>query len=151
MSPQLPTSAEDLGFTPVYELRELIARKKLSPVELTEAHFRRADDLDPKLGIYINRLNEMALQQAKEAEQAVMRGEELGPLHGVPLPVKDTEAMAGVIWTHGSLPHKDSVAEKDSIPVRRFKSAGAVITGKTNTPENGFAGNYRESTWLTCS
>ncbi len=140
MSPQLPSSADDLGFTPVHELRELIAQKKLSPVELTEAHFRQADDLDPKLGIYINRLDEMAFEQAREAEQAVMNGEDLGPLHGIPLPVKDTEAMAGVIWTHGSLPHKDSVAEKDSIPVRRFKSAGAVITGKTNTPENGFAG-----------
>lgn len=140
MPAELPTNADELGFMPVYELRQLIAEKKLSPVELTEVHLRKADELDPKLGIFINRTSDLAIDGAKSAEQAVMRGDDLGPLHGIPLPVKDTEAMAGVVWTHGSLPHKNTVAEKDSIPVRRFKAAGAVITGKTNTPENGFAG-----------
>lgn len=143
MSPELPTSDIDLGFMPVYELRKLITTKKLSPVELTEAHLRRADVLDPKLGIFITRTSELALETARKAEEAVMAANgpnDLPPLHGIPVPVKDTEAMAGVIWTHGSLPHKNVLAEKDSIPIRRLKAAGAVITGKTNTPENGFAG-----------
>ncbi len=140
---QLPTSAADLGFTPIYELRKLITTKKLSPVELVETHLRTADELDPKLGIFITRLSDEALEQARAAEKAVMSAsspEELPPLHGIPVPVKDTEAMAGVAWTHGSLPHRNAVPEKDSIPVRRLKAAGAIITGKTNTPENGFAG-----------
>lgn len=140
MSPQLPTSSGDFGFVPTSELRELIVTRQLSPVELTEAHLRKADQLDPKLGIFITRTSDLAMDAARDAEKALMRGDELGPLHGIPLPVKDTEAMEGVVWTHGSLLHKDDVADRDSIPVRRFKAAGAVITGKTNTPENGFAG-----------
>ncbi|MDP6668098.1 MAG: amidase [Dehalococcoidia bacterium] len=134
------TSDRELGFTPTHRLREMIGSKEISPVELTESHLRRADELDPQLGIFITRISDQAVDVAREAEAAVMRGDELGPLHGIPVPVKDTEAMAGVIWTHGSLPHKDSVAEADSIPVARIRAAGAVITGKTNTPENGFAG-----------
>lgn len=125
---------------PVHELVDLITTKKLSPVELVEAHLRRADELDPKLGIFITRTSEQAIETARAAEAAVMGGEKLGPLHGIPVPVKDTEAMAGVPWTHGSLPHRNAVPDRDSIPVRRLKAAGAVITGKTNTPENGFAG-----------
>lgn len=128
---------------PVYELRKLITTKKLSPVELTEAHLRLADELDPRLGIFITRTSELALEAARKAEAAVMESKdpnELPALHGIPLPVKDTEAVAGITWTRGSLPHKNSVAEKDSIVTRRLKAAGAIITGKTNTPENGFAG-----------
>lgn len=134
------TSDRELGFTSTYKLREMIGSKEISPVELTESHLRRADELDPKLGIFITRISDQAMDVAREAEAAVMRGDELGPLHGIPVPYKDTEPMAGVIWTHGSLPHKNSVAKENSIPVERVIAAGAVITGKTNTPENGFAG-----------
>ena len=130
----------ELGFTPTYKLRELIGTKSISPVELTESHLRRADALDPKLGIFITRISDMAMDAAREAEAKVMRGDSLGPLHGVPVPVKDTEPMSGVIWTHGSLTYKDDIANFDSLPLSRLKAAGAIITGKTNTPENGFAG-----------
>jgi aspartyl-tRNA(Asn)/glutamyl-tRNA(Gln) amidotransferase subunit A len=140
MPAELPTTDADLGFTPGYELRQLIATKQLSPVELTESHLRRADELDPKFGIFITRISDLAIDAAREAEAAVMRGDELGPLHGIPVPVKDTEPMNGVTWTHGSLPHRNNIADRDSIPVRRIKAAGAIITGKTNTPENGYAG-----------
>lgn len=140
MPAELPTSDADLGFTPGYKLRELIATKQLSPVELAESHLRRADILDPKLGIFITRISDLAMDAARAAEAAVMRGDKLGPFHGLPIPVKDTEPMNGVRWTHGSLPHRDNIATRDSIPVRRIKEAGAIITGKTNTPENGFAG-----------
>ena len=130
----------ELGFTPTYKLRELIGAKSISPVELMESHLRRADALDPKLGIFITRISDMAMDAAREAEAKVMRGDSLGPLHGVPVPVKDTEPMSGVIWTHGSLTYKDDIANFDSLPLSRLKAAGAIITGKTNTPENGFAG-----------
>jgi aspartyl-tRNA(Asn)/glutamyl-tRNA(Gln) amidotransferase subunit A len=137
----MPASTDQFGFMPVHELRSLVARKKVSPVELAEAHIRRADELDPKLGIYITRLSEQSLDAARAAEATIMRGDEnLGPLHGIPVPVKDTESMAGVPWTHGSLPYKNAVPMQDSLPVQRLKAAGAIITGKTNTPENGFAG-----------
>ena len=134
------TSDRELGFTPTHKLREMIGSKEISPVELTESHLRRADELDPQLGIFVTRISEQAMDVARDAEAAVMRGDELGPLHGIPVPYKDTEPMAGVRWTHGSLPHTDSIAENDSIPLERVVNAGGIITGKTNTPENGFAG-----------
>jgi aspartyl-tRNA(Asn)/glutamyl-tRNA(Gln) amidotransferase subunit A len=134
------TSDRELGFTPTHKLREMIVSKEISPVELTESHIRRADELDPKLGIFITRTSELAMDAAREAEAAVMRGDGLGPLHGIPVPYKDTEPMKGVVWTHGSLTYKNNIAEVDSIPLSRVKAAGAIITGKTNTPENGFAG-----------
>jgi Asp-tRNA(Asn)/Glu-tRNA(Gln) amidotransferase A subunit family amidase len=134
------TSDRELGFTPTYKLREMIGSKEISPVELTESHLRRADELDPQLGIFITRISDQAMDVAREAEAAVMRGDELGPLHGIPVPYKDTEPMAGVRWTHGSLPHTDSIAETDALPLQRIVKAGGIITGKTNTPENGFAG-----------
>jgi len=134
------TTDQELGFTPTHRLREMIGSREISPVELIESHLRRADEIDPKLGIFITRISEQAMDATRKAEHAVMRGADLGPLHGIPVPVKDMEQMAGVTWTRGSLPHKHSIADCDSIPVVRLKAAGAVITGKTNTPENGFAG-----------
>ncbi|HJP27189.1 MAG TPA: amidase [Dehalococcoidia bacterium] len=134
------TSDRELGFAPTYRLREMIGSKEISPVELIESHLRRVDELDPKLGIFITRISDQAMDAARDAEAAVMRGDELGPLHGIPVPYKDTEPMADVVWTHGSLTYKDNIAEADSIPLARVKAAGAIITGKTNTPENGFAG-----------
>lgn len=134
------TTDRELGFMPVYRLREMIGSKEISPVELTEAHLRRADELDPKLGIFITRMSEQAMDAARDAEAAVMRGDELGPLHGIPVPVKDTDSVAGVPFTHGSLPHKDAIGTEDAIPVVRIKAAGGIVSGKTNAPENGFAG-----------
>ena len=124
------TSDRELGFTPTHKLREMIVSKEISPVELTESHIRRADELDPKLGIFITRTSELAMDAAREAEAAVMRGDGLGPLHGIPVPYKDTEPMKGVVWTHGSLTYKNNIAEVDSIPLSRVKAAGAIITGK---------------------
>ena len=134
------TTDRELGFTPTYRLREMIGQKEISPVELMESHIRRADELDPKLGIFINRMSDQAIDGAREAEAAVMRGDDLGALHGVPVPVKDTDSVAGVPFTHGSLPHKDEIGTEDSIPVQRIMAAGGIVTGKTNAPENGYAG-----------
>ena len=80
------------------------------------------------------------MDAARAAESAVMRGDELGPLHGVPIPIKDTEAVAGMPHTIGSLLYKDRIADADSLPAERIKGAGAIVVGKTNLPEFGHAG-----------
>ena len=117
-------SDRELGFAPTYKLREMVGAKLISPVELTESHLRRADELDPKLGIFITRISDMAMDAARESEAAVMRGDSLGPLHGIPVPYKDTEPMSGVIWTHGSLTYKDNIANVDSLPLSSSFDSG---------------------------
>ena len=130
----------ELMFTPGWRLAEMVAAREVSPVELTEACLRRIDELEPKLHAFLYLAPEYAMDAAREAESAVMRGDELGPLHGVPIPIKDTEAVAGMPHTIGSLLYKDRIADADSLPAERIKGAGAIVVGKTNLPEFGHAG-----------
>ena len=132
---------ENLAFTPALELRELIRSKEVSPVEITELYLNRIDKLDSKLNSYLTVTREEALRSAKAAEEAVTRGESLGPLHGVPISIKDLEMTKGTRTTSGSLIYKDRVPDEDSVPVQRIKSAGAIVLGKTNTPEFGLLGH----------
>ena len=127
------------GYTPATELRRMIGAKELSPVELTEAILRRIEAIDPGLGGYITVMADEAMDCAREAEAAVTRGDQLGPLHGIPVPIKDLEGVKGVRLTHGCIPD-DEVADSDALCVQRFREAGAIIIGKTNTPEYGHAG-----------
>jgi Asp-tRNA(Asn)/Glu-tRNA(Gln) amidotransferase A subunit family amidase len=130
----------ELAFKPAYELAKLIAKKKLSPVELTEACLRRIEALNPRLNAFLTVTADEALQAARQAEAAVMRGEKLGPLHGVPTSIKDLEATKGVRTTRGSLAYKDWVPDQDQLVVERIRAAGMIILGKTNTPEFGLSG-----------
>ena len=130
----------ELMFTPGWRLAEMVAGKEVSPVELTDACLRRIDELEPKLHAFLHLAGDYATSAAREAESAVMRGESLGPLHGVPVPIKDTEAVAGMPHTMGSLLLKDHVSDEDSLPAERIKGAGAIVVGKTNLPEFGHAG-----------
>ncbi len=132
-------AATDLAFTPAYRLRELIAQKKLSPVELTEACLRRIEALDPRLNAFLTVTADAALAQAREAEQAVARGDELGPLHGVPTSFKDLVPTKNVRTTRGSLAYQDWRPDFDDLVVERTKQAGAIVLGKTNTPEFGLS------------
>lgn len=127
----------DLMFTPAHELREMISAKKLSSVELTQASLRRISELDPKLNAFITLDEEGALEQAAAADRAVATGAELGPFHGVPISVKDLEVTRGLKTTLGSEIFKDWVPDYDSVVVERVRKTGAVIVGKTNTPEFG--------------
>ena len=129
-----------LAFAPASELRELIADKRVSPVEVTELYLNRIDAMNAKLSAYLTITHDEAMRSAKAAEQAVVRGEALGPLHGVPISIKDLEMTAGVRTTGGSLVYEDRVPDEDSIAVERVRNAGAVILGKTNTPEFGLLG-----------
>ena len=117
----------------------MIGAKELSPVELTEATLRRIEAIDGDLGGYITVMGDEAMEAAREAEAAVARGDDLGPLHGIPVPIKDLEGVKGVRLTHGCIPD-DEIADSDALCVQRLREAGAILIGKTNTPEYGHAG-----------
>ncbi len=130
----------DLAFRPVYELIDLIKSKKLSPVELATHILKRIEKLNPKLQAYLTVVEEKALLDAHQAEQALYKGQELGPLHGIPVSIKDLHCTKGIRTTFGSLIYRDFVPDADAIVVQRLKAAGAIIVGKTNTPEFGQSG-----------
>ena len=133
---------EILAFSTVTELRNLIVAKKLSPVDLTEGYLRRIDALDPLMNSYLTVMYDDAMNQAKKAEQSVMdKGSALGPLHGIPISVKDLDAVKGIRTTFGSLVFKDYISKQDSIIIERIKNSGAIILGKTNTSEFGLLGH----------
>jgi len=142
----MPRFDEDreLVFTPVNELARLIKRKKLSPVELMEAVFRRIEELNPKLNAFLTLAEEEALASAKKAEESLIKGIDHGPLHGMPVAIKDLYMTKGIRTTSGSLVYKDFVPDEDGLLAKRMKEAGAIIIGKTNTPEYGCA-NFTEN------
>lgn len=118
----------------VVELASLIKTKQLSPVEVVAAYFKRIERLNATVNAIVT-LALDALDQAKTAEAAVFRGDVIGPLHGVPLTIKDTIATAGIRTTSGSRIRENHIPARDAEAVARLKAAGAIILGKTNTPE----------------
>jgi aspartyl-tRNA(Asn)/glutamyl-tRNA(Gln) amidotransferase subunit A len=122
------------------ELARRIAQRELSPVEVVRATLDRIERLQPVLNCFITVCADEAMAAAKEAEAAVMRGATLGPLHGVPYHVKDLVSTAGVRTTFGSLVHKDNVPKHDAVAQARMRAAGAILVGKTTTPEFGHKG-----------
>jgi aspartyl-tRNA(Asn)/glutamyl-tRNA(Gln) amidotransferase subunit A len=122
---------------PASTLREKIVAKEVSPVELTKTILARAEKLQPVLNCFITIAEDHALAAAKQAEDAVMRGDTLGLLHGIPYAAKDLVNTAGVRTTFGSLHHDDNVPKEDAVSAARMKAAGAVLFGKTTTPEFG--------------
>ena len=130
----------DLAFTPAWQLRQWIGEQKLSPVELVTMYLRRIEALDPQLNAFITVCAEESIAAAKLAEEQVMHSEVLGALHGIPVPIKDLNRTAGIRTTRGSLIYKDDVPDTDDPVVARIRAAGAIITGKTNTPEFGHRG-----------
>jgi Asp-tRNA(Asn)/Glu-tRNA(Gln) amidotransferase A subunit family amidase len=119
------------------DLATRIRRRELSPVELLRHCLERIDRHNGALNAIVTLDAERALDAARAAEQRLMRGEDLGPLGGIPLAVKDLEDVAGMRTTFGSPLFADNVAIEDSINVARLRAAGAVPIGKTNTPEFG--------------
>ena len=131
---------QSFAFTPAHELVRMVAAREVSPVELTEWTLSRIDETNDTLHAYLTVVADQAMDSARAAETAVMRGDELGPLHGLPFPIKDLVPTAGIRTTFGSAAYADNVPERDDIVVTRIKAAGAVIIGKTNTPEFGHLG-----------
>ncbi|MBM4437137.1 MAG: amidase, partial [Actinobacteria bacterium] len=130
----------DLCFTPATELARRIRLRDLSPVEVTRAVLDRIDRINPTVGAYCTVTADLALEAARTAEAAVPRGEPLGPLHGVPVSIKDMVATKGIRTTWGSRVFERHVPAFDAPVVERLKRAGAIVLGKTNTPEFGHRG-----------
>lgn len=129
--------SDDLCFTPATRLAEEIRARRLSPVDVVDAVLRRIERLEPSLNAFVTVTREEARQAAIEADAAVRRGDRLGPLHGVPFSVKDLVTTAGVRTTFGSRLYEGFVPTEDGVAVRRLKAAGAILLGKTTTPEFG--------------
>jgi len=117
------------------ELARLIRTRAVSPVEVLDAYLAVITALNPKLNAIVTLAAEQARDIARRAEAAVMKGETLGPLHGLPIGVKDATPTAGIRTTYGSSLFKDYVPTEDAEAVRRLKAAGAIVLAKTNTPE----------------
>jgi aspartyl-tRNA(Asn)/glutamyl-tRNA(Gln) amidotransferase subunit A len=128
----------DLYWLEISQLAPLLRSRELSPVEVTEAYLERIQELDPTLHAYITVTAELAQEAARKAESEITRGEYRGPLHGVPLGIKDLLDLAGVRTTMGSKILADNVATTDATVVARLKQAGAIILGKHNLHEFAF-------------
>ncbi|MGH2541682.1 MAG: amidase family protein, partial [Ardenticatenaceae bacterium] len=114
------------------EAASLIARRKISPVELTRACLAHIEALDPLVNSFITVMAEMALQQARAAEEAIQRGDYQGALFGIPVALKDLIETAGVRTTAGSRHLASYVPTEDAALVQRLKQAGAILLGKLN-------------------
>jgi aspartyl-tRNA(Asn)/glutamyl-tRNA(Gln) amidotransferase subunit A len=127
--------------TSIVETSELLRKGKLSPVELTKKCLAQIEKLNPTLNAFITVTAELALTQARAAEAEILRGRWRGPLHGIPLAVKDLIDTAGIRTTAASAVFKDRVPAEDADVVRRLKNAGAVLLGKQNLHECAYGGS----------
>lgn len=127
----------DLLFAPVATLSGLLRSRTLSPVELTRQVLDHIERLQPRLNAFITVTEDAALAAARKAEQEIMSGTWRGPLHGLPFSVKDLTPTRGVRTTFGSRLFADHVPDEDAVPVARLHEAGAILIGKTTTPEFG--------------
>jgi Asp-tRNA(Asn)/Glu-tRNA(Gln) amidotransferase A subunit family amidase len=125
----------DLTFLSASEIAAQIRSKKLSPVEVVEAHLARIQKLNPKINAFVQMDEQHGLAQARLAEAAVMRGQSLGPLHGVPISIKSSIEVAGMRCEAGTKLRAGYVAKADAPLVARLREAGAIVLGVTNTPE----------------
>src|ERR1700690_4090318 len=116
-------------------MAEQIRKKKLSPVELVDAHLARIEKLNPKLNAFVQVDADGARREARTAEDALLRGERLGPLHGVPVSIKSSIEVAGWRCEAGTKLREGFLASHDAPLVSRLRQAGAIILGNTNTPE----------------
>ncbi len=131
------TIPTDLCFTPATTLARLIRLRKLSPVDIIEAVLTRIDSINPKINAFITVDGEQARDLAKAAETALMQGDSVGLLQGLPVSIKDLEPTSGLRCTYGSKFYENNIAEMDGIITERVKAAGGIILGKTNTPHYG--------------
>ncbi len=126
---------KEFCYLPALVLADMIRKKKVSPVEVMKKYIDRINKVNPSINAFITLVPEMAMESAKKAESAVMKKEKLGPLHGIPVGIKDVTVTKGIRTTFASLLYKDNIPDRDAILVERLKNAGAIILGKTNTPE----------------
>jgi aspartyl-tRNA(Asn)/glutamyl-tRNA(Gln) amidotransferase subunit A len=128
---------DELCFLPATRLRESIGRRELSPVEVVQAVLQRAERLQQRLNCFVTICHDEALRDARAAESALMRGEPLGLLHGIPYTCKDLVDTRGVRTTLGSKLYAANVPDHDAVAVQRLRAQGAILIGKTTTSEFG--------------
>lgn len=128
---------DDIWHASATELSARIAAGELSPVEVVESCLARIEDRDDDVNAFVTVCAESARERAREAEAAIEAGASVGPLHGLPVAIKDLIHVGGVRTTFGSNLYADYVAEEDDLVVRRLQAAGAIVIGKTNTSEFG--------------
>ncbi len=134
----------DLAYTPATELARLIRTGELSPVEVIENSLARIDEVNPKLNCFCFTYPDEALEKARAAERAVASGDALGSLHGVPIAIKDLTPTKGKTTTMGSRVYEHWVPDHDAVIVEKLTAAGAILVGKTTTPEFAYS-SYTES------
>ncbi len=128
-------SSSDLTRLSACEMSQLIQTRKISPTEVLDAHLSNIARVNPQLNAIVTLVEDQARDAATRATQAVMNGDALGPLHGLPVVIKDVTLTKGIRTTFGSPYYKDFVPDEDAAVVTRLRDAGAIILGKTNTPE----------------
>lgn len=135
-------AADELCYLSAMELRERLRSREISPVELVTALLERIERLDPALNAFVTVLPEQAHEQALQAERELAKRDpsELGALHGLPIAVKDLTPTAGVRTTFGNVNFADNVPQSSALAWERIKTAGAILIGKTTTPDFGALG-----------
>ena len=127
----------DLHYSSINELSKLIREERVSPLEVVDACLKRIEHLNPKLNAFITILTDQAREQAKFAEAEIKSGKWRGPLHGIPVGIKDFYDTAGIKTTAAFEFFKDRVPAKDAVSIARLKEAGAIIIGKMNMHQLG--------------
>ncbi|HEY6402350.1 MAG TPA: amidase [Blastocatellia bacterium] len=135
-------SVEELAFSAVTQLAELVRTKQVSAVELTKMYLARLKKYSPALLCLVTLTEDLALKQAEEADREIRRGKYRGPLHGIPCGVKDLFATKGIKTTWGAEPYRDQVIDYDSTVVERLRDAGAVLVGKLSMGALAMGGRW---------
>ena len=130
-------SEEELCFTPAIALTDMIRNKLISPLEVVRTFLNRIEKINSIINAYCTLVPDSALQSAREAELRIRQGHPIKPLQGIPVSIKDITLTRGVRTTFGSKLHENFIPDSDAIIVERLKKAGAIILGKTNSPEFG--------------
>ncbi len=131
---------EDICFMPAAQMLKAIKTQELTSQEITETIIERIENINPIINAYCTPTFDLAREMAKNADNAVKKGEKLGSLHGIPTSIKDLNFTKGIRTTFGSKIYENFIPDEDGLCVARLKEAGIVILGKTNTPEFGYAG-----------
>ncbi|ETW95127.1 MAG: hypothetical protein ETSY2_48600, partial [Candidatus Entotheonella gemina] len=129
-----------LLYTSASAIAQAIRDQQVTVKDVVEAHLERIEAVNPSLNAVVKLSAARALDEARAADQAVLSGGELGPLHGVPMTIKDSLDTTGVVSTGGTKGRETYVPQEDSTVVARLRAAGAILLGKTNTPELTLAG-----------
>ena len=129
---------DELYWKPAHELAAMIRRRDIKAAELMDLTIKRIEQTNPKLNAFCALRADDAMADARALDEKIARREDVGPLAGLPLGVKDLEDAAGLATTHGSKAFRDHMPKSDSVQVSRLKAAGAIVIGKTNAPEFGY-------------